>query len=141
MLRILGQFSIFGTKASVGRIASTTPIPEGRIVQIGLARRVPEPDSWCYESPRYRFHQEEIDDEVRDFISVHARLGPALKKADAGLKYAFLTLCPVEQSNEEEFACVLSHETLQALSALGVALQIAPEPVMPDAPYWTERKQ
>jgi hypothetical protein len=139
MLRILGQISIFGTKASVERIASATPIPGGKITQIGLARRIPEPDSWCYESPRYRFHQDAIDSEVRDFVAAHARLGQALIEPDAGLKYAFFTLCPVEQSYEEEFACVLSKETLKALSDLGVALQVAPEPVMPDAPYWSDK--
>lgn len=136
MLRVLGQISIFGTRAAVERIASIAPIPGGKMTQIGLARKVPEPDSWCYESPRYRFHQETLDPEVRDFLAAHIQLCQALIPPEPGLKYAFFTLCPVEQSYEEEFACVLSNETLQVLSALGVSLQIAPEAVMPDAPYW-----
>lgn len=136
MLRILGQVSIYGTKASIDQCASIAPIPTGAITQIGLMRKIPDVDSWCYASPWYRFHLDVIDDEVRDFIAAHAQLGDALAVRDAGIAYAFFTLCPVEQSDEESLACVLSRETLQALSRLGVGLQIAPASLMPDAPYW-----
>lgn len=136
MLRILGQISIYGTKASIDRCASIAPIPGGTVTQIGLARKVPDADSWCYASPWYRFRLDAIDGEVRDFVAAHAQLGDALAVRDAGITYAFFTLCPVEQSDEESLACVLSRETLQALSCLGVGLQIAPASVMPDAPYW-----
>jgi hypothetical protein len=136
MLRILGQLSLFGTKVSVEGVASLTPIPRGLVKQIGLKRKPPETDHWCYESPLYRFHPETIDEEVRDFAFAHARLGEALANQELGITHAFLTLCPVEQSLEEEFACVLSAETLRAILHLGVGLQIAPAKVMPDAPYW-----
>lgn len=137
MLRILGQISIFGTKASVERVASDVQIPGGKITQTGLSRRIPDPDSWCYESPRYQFHQETLDDEVRDFATAHARLGKTLCEKVEGLTYAFFTICPVDQSYDEEFSCVLSNHTLRALFNLGVALQIAPSPVMPEVPYWS----
>lgn len=136
MFRILGQISIYGRKASIDRCALVAPISGSTITQIGLMRKVPDADSWCYASPWYRFHLDLIDAEVRDFIAAHVQLADALAARDAGIDYAFFTLCPVEQSDEECLACVLDRETLQALSGLGVGLQIAPALVMPDAPYW-----
>lgn len=136
MFRILGQVSIYGTRSSIDRCASIAPISSGTITQIGHMRKVPDADSWCYASPWYRFHLREIDDEVRDFVAAHSQIGDALAVRDSGITYALLTLCPVEQSDEESFGCVLSRETLHALSCLGVGLQIAPASVMPDAPYW-----
>lgn len=136
MLRIIGQISIFGTKESIERCASVAPIPFGKTTQIGLKRRVPDADSWCYESPWYCFHLDMIDLEVRDFIVAHSQLRDSLAVRDLGIIYAFFTLCPVGQSFEESFACVFEHETLYALSSLGLGLQIAPASAMPDAPYW-----
>ncbi|MFC5770694.1 hypothetical protein [Thauera sinica] len=140
MFRILGQISIYGRKASVDRCALAAPIPGSTITQIGLMRKIPDVDSWCYASPWYRFHLDLIDAEVRDFIAAHAQLAGAFSACDTGIDYAFFTLCPVEQSDEECFACVLDRETLQALSGLGVGLQIAPALVMPDVPYWVGEK-
>ena len=136
MLRIIGQISVYGTKASVERCASIAAIPEGVIKQMGLMRKVPEANSWSYESPLYRFHLDVIDKEIQDFIAAHGQLGNALAEDDPGITYAFFTLCPVDQSYEENFACVFSRETLHSLSCLGLALQIAPASVMPEAPYW-----
>ncbi len=46
MLQILGQISIWGTKASLERLASIASIPSAVTKQVGLKRRVPETDSW-----------------------------------------------------------------------------------------------
>lgn len=135
-MRILGQISIYGTKASLERFASMASIPSGTTKQVGLKRKVPETDSWCYASPWYCFRFENLDEEMCDFLIAHAQLGNALAIPDPERRYAFFTLCPVDQSDDETFACLLSRETLQVLSSLGVAFQIAPESVMPDAPYW-----
>lgn len=142
MLRILGRISIDGTRSAVDRLASTEPIPGGKIWQTGLKRKIPDVDSWCYESPLYRFHGiETLDNEVQEFVLAHARLGELLTKSSEGVKYAFFTLYPVAQSAEESFACTLSCDTLQAISRLCVGLQIAPGSVMPDAPYWSEQQE
>lgn len=138
-MRILGLLSIYGSKSSLERIKSVAPIPLGKLGQIGLKRQVPEPDSWCYSSPYYRFHLEKLDEEVRAFLDKHAHLGKALSLHDKAISYALLTLIPVELGDEETFACMLSHETIQTLSHLGVGLEISPEASMPDAPYWTDQ--
>lgn len=136
MLRILGQISIYGTKASIERFVSIAPIPTGKIVQAGLKRTIPEIDSWCYASAWYGFRLDTLDEEVFNFLIAHAQVGHGLATRDPELRYAFLTLCPVNQSADETFAFVLGHETVQALSSLGVSFQIAPESVMPEMPYW-----
>jgi len=46
------------------------------------------------------------------------------------------TLCPVEQSEEEVFAFMLNPGTLKLLSNLGLALEVSPAAVMPEAQYW-----
>uniref|UniRef100_UPI003342314E hypothetical protein n=1 Tax=Castellaniella defragrans TaxID=75697 RepID=UPI003342314E len=138
MLRILGQISISGTKASIDRCASIARIPRGTIMRTGLARKVPPADSWCYSSPWYRFNFHTMDQEIRSFVMAHAQLGKALAGHDAGITYALFTLCPVEQTFEETFSGLLSRETLQALSCLGVGLEIAPAVLMPDVPCWVE---
>lgn len=140
MLRVLGQLSIYGTKASIDRFAAVAPIPSAKITQVGLKRKVPEVDSWCYASPWYRFRIEAIDDEVRNFLLNHRQVGTGLASRDPDLRYAFFTLCPVGQSDDETFGCLFGHETLQALSGLGVSFQIAPESLMPEAAFWVAEK-
>ena len=139
MLRLLGQFSFFGSRARIERFAAVASIPGAVIRRVGSKRKIPTADSWCYSSPWYRFRLESIDEELRDYMLAHARLGDALAVPDEEMQYAFFTLCPVDQSSREALACVLSRETLQVLSRLGVAFQIAPASVMPDAPFWREQ--
>lgn len=140
MLRILGEISVYGSAASLERLVSTASIQNGVLKQIGTLRKVPDKDFWCYASPRYRFHADTLDEEVRGFLTAHKRLGEALAINDAGIRYALFTLCPVDQSYEEAFACLLGKDTLRVLSDLGLALEIAPESVMPEAEYWVKRE-
>lgn len=139
MLRIYGQLSVFGTKAVVEQLASAKAIPGATTMQIGLKRRVPDVDAWCYESPRYRFHLETIDAEVRDFVLAYAQIGPVIEQCGDGVRFAFFTLTPVDQSYEEEFACALNSETVRAIADIGIGIQIAPAAVMPDAPFWGDK--
>lgn len=136
MFRVIGQISISGSKASIDRCSSTTPIVDGVITQSGLKRKTPDIDSWHYASPWYRFHCNTIDDEIKDFANANAKLHDILLPRDFGITYAFLTICPVGQSSDESLSCVFSLETLQAILYLGVGLQIAPAELMPEVPYW-----
>lgn len=137
MLRILGNIEIYGTKASLEQLVSVDPIPNSILKQIGTKRKIPDKDLWCYGSPSYRFREiTTLDEEVRDFLIAHERLGDVLAVRDPGIQYAIFTLCPVEQSYEETFACLISCETLQILVRMGLALQIAPASVMPDVDFW-----
>ena len=137
MLRILGNIEIYGTKASLERLISIDPIPNSVLQPIGTKRKVPDTDSWCYGSPSYRFREIiTLDEEVRDFLIAHERVGDVLAERDWGIEHAIFTLCPVEQSYEETFACLLSCETLQILVRMGLSLQIAPASIMPDVGFW-----
>lgn len=137
MLRILTHIGIYGTKASVERFASVAAIPSGSFKQCGLKRKVPDVDSWNYSSPYFQFRFDTLDDEIRDFLVAHAQVGKAVAIPDEGITWTLFTVTPVSQSFEDEFSCLLSTETLQALSATGLALEINPEAIMPDAPFWT----
>ena len=66
----------------------------------------------------------------------HQQLKNYLDINDRRIEYAIFTLCPVEQSHEETFACLLSQKTLKVLVDLGLCLEIAPEVFMPEVPYW-----
>lgn len=136
MLKLFGKIEIDGTKASVDRCASIASIPHGAIMQMGLKRKVPAIDSWCYESPLYRFNLDKMDQEIRDFLTAHLKVGDALASRDAGIEYAFFTLVPVVKSYEDTFAGIFGCETMKLLANMGLELQIAPEALMPDAPYW-----
>lgn len=138
MLRILGRLSIYGGKPSVSRLASTVAIPSGTLEQVGQKRRIPDADSWSYSSPWYRFNLESLDEEVLSFLGAHEKLGAALAVPDPGIRHAMFTLCPVDQGNDEVFAYLLSDATLQRLSALRLALEVSPAPVMPEANYWQD---
>jgi hypothetical protein len=139
MFKLLGRIDIDGTKSSIDKCALVASIPHGIMTQIGLKRKFPKVDTWLYASPWYRFHLDTMDHEVRDFLTSNLQVGDALAVRDAGINYAFFTLCPVEQSDEESFAGVFSLETLKLLANMGLELQIAPASVMPDAPYWVFR--
>jgi hypothetical protein len=139
MFRVLGQISIYGTKASIDRCASVAQIPNGTIKQIGLKAKIPPLDEWLYASPLYRFrfdHLDTMDHEIRDFLAAHLKVSDALASRDTEIEYALFTLCPVEQSYEESFAGILSRETLKMLVDMGLDLEISPEAIMPDAAYW-----
>jgi hypothetical protein len=136
MLRILGKISIFGTEAAVQQIAAIAPIKNSVLQQVGTARLEPDADFWCYGSSWYSFRPDSLDDEIFNFLVEHERLGDALATVSAGVKYAVLTMCPVGQSEEENFACLYSVDTLRKLSNLGLAMEIAPASVMPDVNYW-----
>jgi hypothetical protein len=136
MLRILGRVSIYGSKASTERLASLGVIPSGELRQVGQKRAIPDEDSWFYASPWYRFHIDVLDEEANAFLRTHSKLGSSLAVRDSGIRHAIFTLCPVEQTEEEVFAFMLSSETLKLLSNLGLALEVSPAAVMPDAQYW-----
>jgi hypothetical protein len=138
MYRLLGRICIYGTKVSVDKCASIASIPNGTIKQIGLKAKAPPLDAWVYESPLYRFNFDENDHEIRDFLTTHLKVGDALAPRDAGIEYAFLTLIPVVASYEDTFAGIFSCETLRLLANMGLELEISPEALMPDAPYWKD---
>jgi len=138
MLRILGRIELYGTKEALARVASVAPIQNGAMIQIGLERKVPDVNHWTYKSPRYQFHLEEIDNEIRAFVIAHSQLGQALPDKHNEITHAFLTITPVEQTEGELFACDLSAETVLAISSLGIGIQIAPAEVMPEAPFWKQ---
>jgi hypothetical protein len=140
MLRILAKISIFGTKSAVQQLGSTASMENGDIQQVGIARPKPDVDFWCYGSLWYRFRLGTFDDELLDFLETHKSLGDALTAVRSEVKYALCTVCPVEQTDEEVFACIFGDDTLSILTDLGLSLEIAPASVMPDVPYWlTER--
>src|SRR5688572_9112751 len=141
MFRLLGLIMIYGTKASLDKCASVAQIPNGTIEQIGLKAKVPPKDAWLYRSPRYRFrcdHTDAMDNEIHDFLNAHSKVGDALANRDAGIEYALFTLCPAGQSFEETFAGILSNKTLKILADMRLDLEIAPEVLLPDAPYWKD---
>lgn len=136
MLRILGNISIYGSQCDLEKLASTAKIPNSTLRQIGILRKIPDIDSWCYGTQWYRFNFETLDEEIQNFLIAHEQLGIMLPDYDISMDKAVLTLCPVEQSDEEVFSCLLSNDTLHILSRLSLSLQIAPASIMPDVMYW-----
>lgn len=137
MLRILGGISIFGNLAAVQQLSSMASIPGGLILQVGAARSAPEGGTWCYRSEWFGFRLDSLDEEIVKYLDAHARLGPALESVrEMDVKHAMFTLTPIGQNEEEIFSCMLGVKTLSMLANLGLALEVAPASVMPDAPYW-----
>ncbi|MEI6544829.1 MAG: hypothetical protein WCL60_15035 [Methylococcales bacterium] len=137
MFRILGQIEVYGSKSDIDLCASIALIEGGVIKQIGLKRKIPDTDSWYYASPLYCFNRNRIDEEIHNFIASCSRIGEGISAS--GIKEAFFTLYPIDQSFDEMLSCVFSNETITLISSLGIGLQIAPEVTMPDAPYWVLR--
>lgn len=138
MLRILGGISIYGTKSSIEKLVSSGAMPNSSIAQIGSLRKKPDIDSWCYSTQWYSFNADTLDEEVRDFLVAHKKLGKVLEAPEIGRGLALFTLSPVGQDSECLFSCLLSHPTLCALTSLKLSLQIAPASVMPDVAFWCE---
>lgn len=138
MFRILGNISIYGTRSSLEKLVTTAPMPDSSIRQIGSLRKKPDIDSWCYSTQWYCFNADTLDEEVRDFLIAHKKISDVLSTPEIGPGQALFTLSPVGQDSECLFSCILSHQTLCALSSLKLSLQIAPASVMPDVAYWCE---
>ena len=138
MLRILGKISIFGTLTAIQQLESKKPISNGLLQQVGAGRPIPVVDSWCYGSAWFSFRFDSLDEEIFNYLVAHERLGDALAVVHTGVKYAMFTVTPIDQTYEEPFSCLLSVKTLRKLSDLGLALELAPASVMPDAPYWMQ---
>lgn len=136
MLRILCRISIYGNKKSLDELILKKAIPNGSIEQVGIKRKIPDIDKWCYSSPTYQFNRDNFDAEVCDFLSHHLKIGDALSEKSDDTEYALLSICPVGQKFEDEFSCLLSRKTLDVLSKLRLSLEIAPEVIMPEFSYW-----
>jgi hypothetical protein len=54
----------------------------------------------------------------------------------SGISFALFTLSPVAEDSDEWFASFFENETIVALGNLGLGLEIAPESVLPEAPFW-----
>ena len=135
-MRILGKITFFGTKTSLDLLASSAPFTNSVFEQVGALRKVPDLDSWCYGTPWYRFRFEQLDEDVRRFLLAHETLLGTSIFRDAEIKYSIFTLSPITQNPDEAFSCFFDTKTLEKLLVLGLALEIAPASVMPDAPYW-----
>lgn len=138
MLRVLGNIQIYGSSSGLEGMVSVAAIPNGDLQQVGTKRKEPDKDSWCYASPWYRFRLDVLDEEVFDFLVAHKKIEAFLKANRKSIEYALFTLCPVNQSHEEIFACLIGNESLGMLSRVGLDLEIAPASVMPEASYWKE---
>lgn len=138
MMRILARVSIYGTKKTLGKICVGAPILNGVLEPVGLARKVPDLDSWCYASPWYRFHHDKIDEELGDFLTVNVGLEDFVATDGKGIVAGVVSLCPVGEGFEERFACVLTQRTLRLLLRTGLDFEVAPASVMPEVPYWRE---
>lgn len=137
MLRIIGRISIFGSLEALKQLELSNPIPDSSIQKVGAARPNILHDLWVYGSHWFSFRSDLLDEELLNYLTAHSSLGPALATLDKkSIAYAMLTITPVDQTDEEVFSCFLGLKTLNALSNLGLALEIAPAAVMPDAPYW-----
>jgi hypothetical protein len=135
-VRISGRIVVYGTSAGLQRLVAAAPVPNAMHKQLGLKRRVPITDLWSYESPWYRFRFESLDAEVRNFLTAHASIGPILAASTAGISHALFSLCPIAEGDDEVFSGLFEHETIATLGRINLGLEIAPEALMPDVPYW-----
>ncbi len=135
-MRILFKTNVFGSRLGVEPMVRATAIPNGQLTQTGTSRVPPDLDSWAYSSPWFTLSGDDLDRELMEFLSTQHALQKFLIVKEAAVKFAMLTICPVAESEDEAFACLLSVETLAEISRLGLALEIAPAPFMPDAPTW-----
>lgn len=140
MLELWGKIYISGTKSCIEKCAAIAPIPNGIIMQLGLKQKVPDTDSWLYQTPLYRFRSDTLDDEIRDFLTAHSHIRDGLYACDTEIKYAFFTIVPVANDPDHSFSTIFRRETLKLLTDIGLELEIAPENLMPDAPYWKPEK-
>jgi hypothetical protein len=140
-MRILGEISVYGRKVMVDRLNSYSAIQSGRVIQLGLKRKIPDTDSWVYCSPMYQFNDELLDEQLYEFLLTAKGLEGQLLPDDKEVVNAELCLIPVEQTFEETFYCFLRPKTLSLLSSLGLSLEVEPESVMPEFPLWEERNK
>jgi hypothetical protein len=140
-MRILAFIAILGPKIPLEQLSSHSAIQDGSLYQLGLKMRNPPPDSWKYMSPIYRFDADSLDEDLYSFLLANEGLGKFLCKVRDKVEFALLTVMPVEQTFEETFSCLLSQETLSKLTMMGLGLEIAPEVIMPEYPFWKERNE
>jgi len=141
-MRVLGTISVYDSKSNIERIASLAKVSSGQIKKLGTKRKEPDVDSWCYSTSWHQFNPSSLDEEIYDFLTAHISLADAITTlaSPSPTIPPCLTLCPVRQNNDEEFSCFLTHRTMQTISRLGLALEISPAEVMPQAPHWVLRK-
>jgi hypothetical protein len=139
MLRLLGKISVFGTQHCVEQLSVQKVIADAVTHQIGLSQKIPPKDLWTYATPWYEFGVESLNEGVSNFVETYPLLGDALDKLGSDVRWAILTLCPVGQSDEEAFSCLLNRETMAAITRCRLGLEIAPASVMPEAVLWKKQ--
>jgi hypothetical protein len=138
-MKVLANISVVGRKETLNVLSANNAIRHGSLMQIGLRRKHPPADDWSYSSPFYRFRfTDTFDDELYSFIHVNYDLKRFLRNASSGIDNAGLLIITTEQNFEETFECFISHKTIALLSEIGLDLDIDPEVVMPDFPYWVD---
>ena len=141
IMRILAHIVITGPRIQLEELSSHSAIQDGKLCQLGLRRTPPPVDSWKYSSPIYQFDAVFLDEDLYSFLLANKRLGKFLHKIRDKVSYAFLSVVPVGQTYEQTFSCLLSQETLSMLTTMGLGLEIAPETLLPEYPFWKERKK
>ena len=130
-MRIIGYIDLIGPKVSLERVSGLVRYAPWKLSQIGLKKNPPLVDIWSYRSPYFELRDAALDEDVARLLRLHSELIGAPHIGDATMKYAFLTLVPVREDLEEEFATILEPGTLALMAERGLALQISPEAVMP----------
>jgi hypothetical protein len=136
MLRTLAKIQVYGSKRRLTQLEQNGLIPNGVLRQIGLARRVPDVDSWSYSSLWYEFPLVSFNLDVAEFLCVHEVLGLELGKDLSDIRFAALTICPVNATELDQFGGIFDPHFLRRLAVMNLALEIAPAQVMPHAPLW-----
>ncbi len=136
MLRILARIQVSGSNIRLAQLDQNRLIPHGVLRQIGLVRRIPDTDSSLYASPWYEFPLETFDSDIAEFLAVHEALGLELGKDLSEIRFAALTICPVDATALDQFAGFFDRDFLMRLSTMSLGLEIAPAQVMPQFARW-----
>jgi hypothetical protein len=137
-MRVIMKTSVFGPRICVDLLFSGSAVPQGGISRAGCKRTPPDLDSWVYSTPWFTTGADSLDSDMHSFLRTHRDIRNILGRRMRDLKMAVLTLCPIKELEDEDgsFACLIERRTLRRLSAIGLALEIAPARVMPIAPPW-----
>ena len=135
-MKIFAEITVSGRKQALDVLNTNNAIRHGEIKQLWLKRKQVPQDLWVYNSPLYIFNPDSLDEELYSFLHVNRNLSHYLHNKNEDIDDAYLSIITTDQTFEEMFACLFSLKTITLLGEIGLGLEIDPEVVMPDFPYW-----
>jgi hypothetical protein len=136
MCRVLVQLSVWGNDEDIQSLSAQIDGSIGRIVHVGTKSMKPENRCMSFCTPWHEIDNDNVNDGLYSFIEAHKNISALVSESSFNNITLRLTVCPVDETQENSFSCLIGIRTVRKLAELGLEFEISPAVVMPQATYW-----